>query len=120
MALPEAPRASDVFGKSLIFDLRYEGGDVVSGGQAIGSPFFLLTAEIGWVGDTIFALIPHARRAADRFLERNPGYRITNGCDTWEIPDGLREISEAEKDLLIAQHRVEREAKAKGTTQAPA
>lgn len=105
-ALPSGPDPKAVFGDAITFSLCYEGPGCRG---SIGIGGFFPQASIGWLGETIIAVIPHAKRAADLYLARNPDRTITNGCDTWQMPDGLREISEAEYKLMAAQHRVAEE-----------
>lgn len=109
-ALPRPPRSRDVFGDAVIEQLsyKYEHGQ---GFSMIGGFFF--GPRIGWFGDTFYAWIPDPRRAVARLLKEHPDATITNGADTWSVPDGLREVSEAEIDLLVATYKVEQERAAK-------
>ena len=107
MKLPRLRSSWEIFGDDVISNLSYEGPDC-SGGGGIG--FFFFGVPIGWIGDTVVARIPHAARAAQEHLDDHPDHKITNGADTWQLPEGLREITEAQKDLMFAQARVDAEA----------
>lgn len=111
-ALPRLPRSRDVFGDTLIYDLRHEGPEKDSWGVGcIG--WFFEGPYLGWAGDTYFAAVPDAAKAAAEHLAQYPGSRITNGADAWKLPPGLTEISKAEHDLIVATYEVEQERKAK-------
>lgn len=109
-ALPKQPDSSAVFGDAVIYSLTYEGPDC-SGGGSLGN--FFWGPAIGRAGSIYLAAIPHAGRAAAEHLARNPDHKIINGADGWTMPDGLVEISEAEKAFIIAEYnlRTEREKK---------
>ncbi|MGY3582300.1 hypothetical protein ACVIGB_000775 [Bradyrhizobium sp. USDA 4341] len=102
-ALPKQPDSYAVFGDAVLYDLSYEGPHC-SGSGAIGSCFW--GPKIGRAGDVYVAVIPHAGRAAAEHLERHPDHRITNGAAGWILPEGLVEISEAEKDFIFAEYRL--------------
>ncbi len=106
-ALPKEPRSYDVFGKTLCFDLNYKGADGSWGCGGIGGFFF--GPRIGWAGDTFFAVIPDAKKAADDHLAEHPDHVITSGADKWTLPNGLTRISKAEADLIVAQYTVEQQ-----------
>lgn len=106
-ALPKEPRSYDVFGDTLCFDLNYKGQNGDCGYGGIGGFFF--GPRIGWAGDTFFAVIPNAKKAADEHLARHPDHVITSGADKWTLPSGLTKISKAEADLIVAQYTVEQE-----------
>jgi hypothetical protein len=106
-ALPKEPRSYDVFGKVLCFDLNYRGPNGDRGFGHIGGFFF--GPRMGWAGETFFAVIPDAKKAADDHLSKHPDHIITSGADKWVLPDGLIRISKAEADLIVAQYTVERE-----------
>lgn len=105
-ALPRQPDSYAVFGDAVIYDLRYEGPDCYGSGT-LGNCFW--GPKIGRAGDVYIAVIPHAGRAAADHLSRYPDHRITNGADGWCLPEGLIEISEAEKDFIFAEYRLRTE-----------
>jgi hypothetical protein len=105
--LPVKPSNGFVFGDAIVCSLSYDTPDGGWGTGAIG--YMIETCSIGWVGDVLIARIPHAGRAAAEHLARHPDHTIRHGAAEWTIPDGLVEISQAELDLLDAQHRVARE-----------
>lgn len=104
--LPVKPSSDFVFGDAVVGSLSYD-TPCGWGSGCIG--YMIETASIGWVGDVLIARIPHAGRAAAEHLARHPDHTIRHGAADWVIPDGLVEISQAELDLLDAQHRVARE-----------
>lgn len=105
--LPLKPSNAFVFGDAVIGSLSY---DMPSGGWGTGCIGFMIeTVSIGWIGDVLVARIPHAGRAAAEHLARHPDHTIRHGAADWTLPEGLVEISQAELDLLDAQHRVARE-----------
>lgn len=110
-ALPRLPKTFDVFGDTLIYDLKHEGPDGSWGFGAIG--WFFDGPHIGWADDTFIATIPNAKAAAAEYLANHPNEKITNGADQWTLPAGLVEMTKAEVDLLYAQHAVEQEKKEK-------
>lgn len=111
-ALPRLPKSRDVFGDTLIYDLRHEGPEKDSWGVGcIG--WFFEGPYIGWAGDIFFAVVPDAAKAAAEHLAQYPGSKITNGADTWKLPPGLTEISKAQHDLIVATYEVEQERKAR-------
>lgn len=106
-ALPQKPSSYDALGDAIIDDLRHEGPNGSWGVGAIGHLFE--GPIIGWAGDTYFAVIPDAKKAADDHLAAHPNHKITNGADKWTLPPGLVHISEAEHDLIVAEYKVARE-----------
>lgn len=102
-SLPNRPSTWPVFGDAVLYDLSYKGPGT-NGSGLIGTFYF--GPVIGWAGETIIGGIPDARAAAADHLAAHPDHIITNGADQWEIPQGLRRISEAERDLIFAQHQV--------------
>lgn len=102
-ALPKQPDSYAVFGDVVLYDLSYEGPGCY-GARALGNCFW--GPKIGRAGDTFIALIPHAGRAAADHLARHPDHTIKNGADGWELPSGLVEISEAEKEFIFAEYRL--------------
>lgn len=88
------------------------------GAGMIGPPgAFWDGADIGWAGDTYFARIPDWKAAAAAYKLGHPNdvFPDHNGMnpETFEIPAGLRKVSEAEIDLIVATEkvRIERETK---------
>jgi hypothetical protein len=105
-ALPRQPLSREVFGKSVLYGLAYRGPGV-RGSRAIGMPFFgppMVRAGKIWIAE-----IPHAGRAAAAHLALHPDHRIMDGADGWTVPEGLVEISRAERDLVLAEHRLRAE-----------
>lgn len=105
-ALPKEPSRWAALEGACICTLCYEGSDC-SGSGAIGNLFW--GPSIGWAGDTFLCILPDAKAAAADHLQKHPDHRITNGCETWTLPDGLTRISEAEHDLIVAQFKVAHE-----------
>lgn len=108
--LPPNPSTYEIFGDAVLYNISYTCADG-SGSGAIGRLWF--GPRVGWAGDFFFAYIPHAGRAADARLKERPDATITTpGALGWKMPSGLREISEAQKDLRVAEYKValEREA----------
>lgn len=106
-ALPGFPKATEIFGDAVVYDLSYSSPGGGWGTGAIG--WFFNGPRIGWAGDTHFAWIPDARRAVREHLAIHPDDKITNGADKWSLPPGLREVSEAEIDLIVATFKVAQE-----------
>ncbi len=104
-ALPPRPSVRGVL-SGIVNDLSYAGPGISGSGMIA---FFDEGYSVGWVGGTFFARIPHAGRAAADHLARHPDHTVDEPAKSWRIPDGLTEISQAEFDLLCAQHRVELE-----------
>lgn len=104
-ALPVKPSVRGIL-SGIVTNLSYTGPGVRGSG---GIAFFEEGYTVGWVGDTFIARIPHAGRAAADHLARHPDHTIEGPANGWTIPDGLVEISEAEFDLLSAEHRVKLE-----------
>lgn len=109
MELPAKPSTAGVFGDRIMTDLSY---DTPTGWGSGIIGHIIEPASIGWYGETIIALIPHAGRAAAEHLARHPDHTIRHGAAEWTPPDGVEEISKAELDLISAQHRVARERNA--------
>lgn len=105
-ALPSLSSTRDIFGDSIIDTLLYEGPDI-RGSEGISARFFDI--YVGWAGERYFALIPHARNAAMNHMAKYPDRTILGDALGWNVPLGLREVSKAEVDLAMAQHRVDRE-----------
>lgn len=100
------PTNRDVFGDAICENLSYEGPGECWGGGGIG---YLFGAMISWYGDTFYAIVADAEAAVRDHLASHPGSRITNGADTWRMPDGLKRLSDAEFRLAWAQHEVDEE-----------
>lgn len=114
-ALPPEPRTALVFGESIIMDCNHEGPGKNRGSRGIG--YFFRGLWVGWLGNTFYAKIPHARNAAQNTLSDYPGCRITTeGALEWDIPSGLVEITEAEYRFDKARHDLEEE---RATSPAP-
>lgn len=102
-ALPKRPRTHEVFGDAVLHIVSYETDESTGSGTVSyqWEPYIL------WVGDDCYARIPDAKSAADNHYYRDKlGFRVTNGADTWTLPEGLERISEARLDLAIAQHNL--------------
>lgn len=103
-ALPVKPSTGFIFGDAVIGNLSY---DMPCGGWGSGGIAMMIeTVSVGWIGDVFVARMPHAGRAAAEHLARHPDHTIRYGAAEWQLPDGVVEISQAELDLLDAQHRV--------------
>lgn len=103
-AMPLRPSAEFIFGDAVVGTLSY---DMPCGGWGSGIIGMMIeTASVGWIGDVFVARMPHAGRAAAEHLARHPDHTIRNGAADWQLPQGVVEISQAELDLLDAQHRV--------------
>lgn len=116
--LPREPKTWDVFGKALIYSIAYKIDDDNSGAEAIGlffnGPPVNVTAQAADGTRKYVAYIPHARNAALQLRERYPDATITpTEALDWSIPEGLREITQAERDFIFAQARVEAERRGK-------
>lgn len=105
-ALPKQPMPYDHFKNDFIYDVSYE-GDSEKGSFGIGN--FWLGPQVCWAGEKFFLVIPDARQAAHDHLSIHPNHKIKNGSDTWELPAGLKKITEAEADLIVAQYRVDKQ-----------
>lgn len=114
-ALPKEPSAYDVFDGFVHY--AFTGGE--EGGKnsfTEGVGMFVRGPTIGWAGDIFIAHIPHVGRASRAYAVTAPsGIIIPDVFTKWEIPKGLEEITEAERDLIFAQARVDAERKAKKT-----
>jgi hypothetical protein len=106
-ALPKEPSRWDALRGAYICTLSYETPSGGWGSGAIGGLFF--GPVIGWVEDLFLVVLPDAKAAADDHLAEHPDHKITNGCETWTLPEGLTRISEAEHDLIVAQYKVAQE-----------
>ena len=113
-SLPVRPSVRGVL-TGIVNDLNYKGADLRGSGMVA---FFEEGYAVGWVGDMYFARIPHAGRAAADHLARNPDHTIDGPANGWTIPEGLVEISEAEFDLITAEHRVKLERERVSTAEA--
>lgn len=105
-ALPKQPDSVAVFGDAVLYNLSYEGPDC-SGSAALGN--FFWGPGIERAGSVFVAAIPHAGRAAADHLARYPDHKIINGANGWIMPEGLVEISEAEKNFIFAEYRLRME-----------
>lgn len=74
----------------------------------IGYPW---TWWVGWIGPTLVGRIPNIERAVAQCLERHPGALIDQEVFDWTMPAGLRPISKAKFDFMVAQFRLEQEEK---------
>ena len=105
-ALPTLPQGREVFGDAIVEDLRYE-SDGGHGMGAIGQNFW--GPFVGWMSDVFFGIVPHAGNAAKNHLAEYPKDRIIGPAKGWTVPDGLREITKAEYELMLAEHNVKME-----------
>lgn len=116
-ALPKEPSSFDVFDGFVHYSFSGASEDgKESFAQSVG--MFTRGPTIGWAGDVFIAHIPHVGRASRAYAITAPaGVSIPDIYTKWEIPEGLEEITEAERDLFFAQARVdaERAARAKKT-----
>lgn len=89
-ALPRFPKAWDVFGDSLIFDLNYE----LNGKQHSAFVSELWDGpEIEWNGSNVlYARIPNPVDAIAEIKAKYPEAAILDGVDVWKIPEGLRKV----------------------------
>jgi hypothetical protein len=70
--------------------------------------FFFNPIQMTWFGETFVICGPNTTRQIAKIREEHPDAVITEG--EWPpLPEGLREITEAEHDLLRAQWKVEQE-----------
>lgn len=109
-AMPAKPFTDAIFGDRVMTDLSYDMPCGGYGSGIIGGIFE--AANIGWYGDTIIAIIPHAGRAAAEHLARHPDHTVRHGAAEWTLPEGVEEITKSELDLISAQHRVAQERSA--------
>lgn len=105
-SLPKPPSKYDVFGPGFLYSVNYEGPGR-SGSSSVGG--FYEGPIIGWAGDIFFACLPNARKASEDHVKAHPEDKIINGALEWVLPEGLREISEARVDLIVAQYKVQKE-----------
>lgn len=112
-ALPKMPTYCAVFTESDVptkFNWSHPSG--ISGGGVLG--YAWTPIHIGWFGNTFIMMCPNVPGYIAKHLEEYPGSIIEDGLDNWKLPEGLKQISEAEYKLMSAQHEVDQEkAKAK-------
>ena len=107
-ALPKHPRHHEIaaaMSHPCQLSYEYEGG---SGCGVMGYAFD--PVKLGWAGETLIILAPNADYYVQQKREDHPGCTITQG--EWTIPDGLRLITKAQKDLIYAQEAVASEGRA--------
>lgn len=89
-ALPRFPKAWDVFGESLIFDVNYE---LDGKRQSIVVSELWDGPEIEWnTHDALYARIPNPIDAIKELKAKYPKAVILDGIESWRIPQGLTRI----------------------------
>lgn len=88
--LPRFPKAWDVFGDSLLFDLEFE----LNGKRnSVAISELWDGPEIGWNNKNVFcALIPNPIDAILEIKSKHPDALIMGGAEEWQLPGGLRRI----------------------------
>lgn len=108
MSLPPLPRSRDVYGDAIVEDIRcHDPKNPENRSVAAISHFF--EPFVGWLGDTMIGMIPHAGNAAVNAAAEDPDWVVEPPAPGWVVPEGLRMISKAEYDLMVAMHNFEAE-----------
>jgi hypothetical protein len=107
--LPRPPQGWSVFPTNEIpYVYSYEAPEDIRGSSTVG--FFFFGGHVGWTSKGRFiCAIPHVAREIAAHKEIYPNATYGEGQEKWRVPDGLREISKAEADLIFAQDRFEQE-----------
>lgn len=104
------PDARAVFGDAVVYDVRWETANGDRGGGGIGGFGMVLNGPwVGWVGDDYLGWVPDAEAAVRDFLAEHPDRVIASPAAEWILPPGLIRITEAEYELILAQHKVDEE-----------
>lgn len=96
-ALPRFPKAWDVFGDSLIFDLEYE----VNGDRhSVAISELWDGPEIEWdAHNALYARIPNPIDAISEIKAKYPTAIILEGVDAWQLPEGLKRVQRDHKRI---------------------
>lgn len=104
------PACRDVFGEDICYSVSWRSADGSEGSHGIADldnlSLVFEGAWVGWAGAVFIAKIPDAEAERQRYARSYPDRAFTGPAATWVMPSGLVRISEAEKDLIIAEHRV--------------
>jgi len=87
--LPSIPKAWDVFGESLIYDISYE---------LDGQTHCVFISDlwdgpvVDWGPDGLHAVIPNPSAAVHELKTKFPEAVIIGNAETWTLPKGLRQV----------------------------
>lgn len=106
------PDAGAVYGDAVLRVFQYETPDGRHGSFSIGSFGMVINGPwVGWIGDVYVGHVPDAEAAVRAHREKNPECIVREPAAIWKMPDGLIPITEAEYELIFAQHKVAEERK---------
>ncbi|MGX7706333.1 hypothetical protein [Methylobacterium sp. Gmos1] len=106
------PKSADVFGAAVVLNLSWKRADGSSGSHGLGGMGTVLNGPwVGWAGDAFLGHIPDAAAAVRAHLTEHPNDIIAEPAGSWKMPSGLTPITEAEYELILAQHKVAEERK---------
>lgn len=89
-ALPRFPKAWDVFGDDLIFDLEFE---VKGERHSVSVSELWEGPEINWnMNNALYARIPNPIEAISEIKKKYPTAIIFNEAEEWRLPKGLRVV----------------------------
>jgi len=94
-ALPTIPDAMTIYGRDVLYTVRWEGEHDQDdyGTLGIGFAWRELT---GWIGDTFTGCLPHAGNVAANMLADHPERVIDPAALRWTLPPGLRPVARGE------------------------
>lgn len=107
------PPCADVFGDAIPHSIEWEEPDGSRRSCGIvgmdNLDLVFNKAWVGFAGETFIGFIPDPEAERQRFAKEHPERRIVGEVATWALPEGLVRITEAEKDLIYAEHKVAEE-----------
>lgn len=87
--------------------LSYKYGEQGWHGKSLGTPF--AEFQMLWVGETFVIYAPDYNEYVRQALREHPDAAIET-LSKWVLPAGLERITQAQWELIAAQHRVQQEA----------
>lgn len=104
------PDTRDVFGDEIPHNLSWEAEDGGRGSCGIGNMGLILNGpHVGWAGDIYLGWAADPQAAVAAHLAAHPDHRIVGPAADWALPKGLIRLTEAEYELIFAEHKVAEE-----------
>ena len=104
------PNARLVFGDEVPLNFSWETSDGGKGSCGIGTMGLIINGpHCGWAGDAYLGWTADPAAAVRDHVARNPDHRIVGPAAGWVLPDGLIRLTEAEYELVFAEHKVAEE-----------
>lgn len=113
-ALPVIPSSYQYLRDTFVFDIEYESKEGIPDDEQVSGSYAIvgrrmLEPSITWAGDNFFIIVPDMKKVLAEHVRSYPDTVITNGANTWVMPEGIEKVSQAYVEFIFAKHKLDKE-----------